>query len=621
MKELICQRVALLREAMRHEGIAAYVIPLSDPHASEYVPGRWATPLWLSGFGGSAATLAVTMEDAALWTDSRYFIAAESCLKGTPFHLMRDGLPDTPDVGAWLLSQLHGGEVAAADGWSCSQALSERMEQTLSGGGIKWRTDIDLIDVLWADRPALPREPIVAHALAYAGEESADKLHRLRQEMKAAHCNAMLVSALDDIAWALNLRGNDVHCNPVFLSYLLVEERSATLFVSQGKLTDEALKALQKAGVTIKDYDSITACAAQMRDLDLWLAPEVNARLYTLLSRHNRLIVTPQPLASMKAKKNSVEIEGFRRAMKRDGKAMVRFLHWLEGAVRSGNETEMSIDRKLTSLRAEEALYQGLSFDTIAGYGPHGAIVHYEASPESDSTLRPEGLLLLDSGAHYLDGTTDITRTWALGPLDEEEKRVYTLVLKGHITLSRCHFPQGTCGTQLDLAARYHLWQHGLNYGHGTGHGVGSYLCVHEGPHQIRMNYKPAPIEEGMTVTDEPGIYIEGAFGVRTENTLLVVKDSETAFGTFLRFEPLTLCPIDTRPILWPLLDEEDVAWLNSYHQDVRAQLLPLLEDESDRIWLREKTQARDRKGDPLPEGESDKKNALKPQNTNYGAH
>ena len=445
-------------------------------------------------------------------------------------------------------------------------------------------------ECVWTDRPALPADPIRVQPLEYAGQPATDKVAALRRATAEAGCTHLLVTALDEVAWTLNLRGTDVHCNPVFVSYLLLSPDGATLYVDPAKVTDEVSTYLSAQGVGLRPYGAICDDLTGLRSGRLLLSPTANFRLFMDAQEAVDVDVAPSPVAPLKAVKNDAEIAGFRRAMERDGVALVRWLRWLYPAVAAGGQTEMSIDRKLSELRAASPLYRGPSFDTIAGYGPHGAIVHYEATPDTDAPLEPRGLLLVDTGAQYLDGTTDITRTLALGPVSDEERRVYTIVLKGHIALSRCRFPDGACGTQLDALAREALWHEGLNYGHGTGHGVGAYLNVHEGPHQIRMNYMPAPLRAGMTVTDEPGVYVAGHFGVRLENTLLVRHWRTTDFGRFLEFEPLTLCPFDRAPIDRALLRPDEVAWLDDYHAEVRRRLLPLLDDEADRQWLTEAT-------------------------------
>lgn len=587
MNETICKRVEALREVMRREGINAFIFPSTDPHNGEYVPAHWEGRKWISGFDGSAGTAVVTMDDAALWTDSRYFLAAEEQLRGTGFSLMKERVEGTPSVSRWLGMKLSAvkSPVVGVDGTVNAAASVEALIAELRAeGGITVRTNFDPLDVIWADRPPVPADKAVIHPLEYAGESCHEKLARIRQALKERHACGMLAAALDDIAWTLNLRGTDVHCNPVFVSYLLIEPERATLFIDRDKLTPDVEAYLKGEGVGTAGYADVSKALAAYGEYNILMDDgEINYNLFN--AARCLKVVAPSPIPAMKAVKNSVEIEGFRNAMLRDGVALVKFMRWLRPAVEAGGQTEMSVSAKLEELRAAQPLYRGLSFDTIAAYQEHGAIVHYEPTPATDVPLRPEGFLLLDSGAQYLDGTTDITRTVALGPVTDEQRLVYTLVLKGHIGLELCRFPRGASGTQLDAIARKDLWRYGLNYLHGTGHGVGSYLNVHEGPHQIRMEYKPAPLVEGMTVTDEPGIYLPGLFGVRTENTLLIAPYKETQFGRFLQFEPLTLCPIDTEPIILDMLAAEERDWLNAYHKTVYDRLFSHLDGE-DLAWL-----------------------------------
>lgn len=588
MNEIICNRIEALRNVMRREGIDAFIFPSTDPHNGEYVPAHWEGRKWISGFNGSAGTAVVTMTDAALWTDSRYFIAAEEQLRGTGFRLMKERVEGTPSITRWLgmkLATVQSPTVGVDGTVNSASSVASLITELRAEGGITVRTNFDPLALIWTDRPPVPQDKVSIHPLEYAGEPCHDKMARIRQQLKSMHAYGMLVSALDDIAWTLNLRGTDVHCNPVFVSYLLIDTKRATLFVDRAKLTPEVEAYLEAEGVAVAGYADVRRGLERYGEYNILM--DDNETCYTLFNIPQcQKVVAPSPIPAMKAVKNPTEIEGFRRAMLRDGVALVKFMRWLRPAVEAGGQTEMSVDAKLTALRAAQELYRGLSFDTIAAYREHGAIVHYEATPETDAELRPEGLILIDSGAQYLDGTTDITRTVALGPVTDEERLVYTLVLKGHIQLELCKFPRGASGTQLDALARKDMWAYGYNYLHGTGHGVGSYLNVHEGPHQIRMEYKPAPLVEGMTVTDEPGIYLPGRFGVRTENTLLVVPYRETGFGRFLQFEPLTLCPIDTAPVITDMLTGDEKAWLNAYHRTVFDRIAPLLDDEADRQWL-----------------------------------
>lgn len=584
---IIEQRLTALRDVMRRESIDAFIFPSTDPHNGEYVPEHWEGCKWISGFNGSAGTAVVTMDAAALWTDSRYFLAAAEQLEGTEFKLMKERVEGTPSIIKWLGQKLSfvSSPVVGIDGMVNSEAsVAELIAGLRTEGGITVITNFDPLGQIWTDRPPVPQNKITVHPLEYAGESCASKLERIRARLRDMHAYGMLAAALDDIAWTLNLRGSDVHCNPVFVSYLLITSRHATLFVDGAKLDDGVREYLKGEGVDTADYNKVKDALAAYSEYNILLDPcEINHTLFSAVRCEK--VAQPSPIPYMKAVKNSAEIEGFRSAMLRDGVALVKFLRWLKPAVEAGGETEMSVDRKLTSLRAEQKLFKDISFDTIAAYQEHGAIVHYEATPETDVPLRPEGLILIDSGAQYLDGTTDITRTIALGDVTEKQKLVYTLVLKGHIQLELCKFPRGASGTQLDALARKDMWRYGFNYMHGTGHGVGSYLNVHEGPHQIRMEYRPAPLVEGMTVTDEPGIYLAGRFGVRIENTLLTVPYRDTEFGSFLGFESLTLCPIDLAPVKKEMLQPEEKEWLNAYHRTVYDRLSPLLEDE-DREWL-----------------------------------
>ena len=602
----INQRLEDLREVMRREHLAAFIFPSTDPHQSEYVADHWKSREWISGFNGSAGTAVVTLTSAALWTDSRYFLAAEEQLKGTEYQLMKLKVEGTPTIAEWIGKECGPGAEVALDGW-CSSASSVKdlIADLRKQGGITLRTNFDPLKTIWSGRPAIPENLVEIYPLEYAGEAAHDKIARIRQALREKHADGMLMAALDDIAWTLNLRGTDVHCNPVFVSYLLISSKEVTLYINKEKLTPEVSAYLKAEGVGVDAYENVKKGLKDYFEYNILLDPdEVNYALYEAVRRQEsgvrsatEIVEEESPVKRMKTVKNEREIAGFRSAMLKDGIAMVKFLKWLQEQMASLSPllqegmgevtlTEMAVDQKLTALRAQQPLYRDISFDTIAGYQEHGAIVHYEATPETDATLKPEGLLLLDSGAQYLDGTTDITRTIALGPLTDEMKKVYTLVLKGHIQVELCKFPSGTSGTQIDILARQALWREGLNYLHGTGHGVGSYLNVHEGPHQIRMEWKPAPLVEGMTVTDEPGIYLAGKFGVRIENTLLVTPYKETEFGKFLQFESLTLCPIDKEPIIMDMLIPEEIEWLNTYHQRVFDTLSPYL-DATDTEWLR----------------------------------
>ncbi len=585
-------RLARLRELMKREHLSAFIFPSTDAHQSEYVADHWRGREWISGFNGSAGTAVVTMKSAALWTDSRYFLAAEEQLEDTEYQLMRLKMEGTPTIAEWLgkeLQDVQSPEVGL-DGMVNSYNYVKDLSCSLRKlGGITLRTNLDPLEQIWENRPSLPANPVEIQPLEYAGETLASKVVRIRKSLRELHADGMLVSALDDIAWTLNLRGTDVHCNPVFVSYLLIESDKVSLFVDDNKLSPEVKQYLQDNQVSLYNYNKVEKCLESYSEYNILLDGDETSYYLWKTVKCQEIVAAASPIPAMKAVKNEAEIEGYRSAMLKDGVAMVKFLKWLKPAVEAGGQTEISIDEKLTSLRAEQKLFRDISFDTIAGYAQHGAIVHYEATPETDVVLKPEGLILIDSGAQYQDGTTDITRTIALGAVSEEMKHIYTLVLKAHIQLELVKFPDGASGTQLDAVGRECMWREGYNFLHGTGHGVGSYLCVHEGPHQIRMEWMPTPLRAGMTLTDEPGLYLAGKFGVRIENTVLISDYMSTEFGKFLQIEPLTLCPIDTTPIDVDMLLPEEIDWLNAYHHSVYEKLSPFL-DEEEKIWLENAT-------------------------------
>ena len=591
---MINQRLESLREVMKREHLAAFIFPSTDAHQSEYVADHWMGRAWISGFDGSAGTAVVTMHSAALWTDSRYFLAAEEQLKGTEFQLMKLKIPGTLSIAEWLgkeLQDVDSPEVGL-DGWVNSYSSTSGLIADLrKAGGITVRTNFDPLEEIWKDRPSIPLKPVEIQPMEFAGEDVSSKIKRIRLALRAQHADGMLVSALDDIAWTLNLRGTDVHCVPVFVSYLLIASDKVSLFVDEAKVSSEIRAYLESNGVSIYKYNKVEEGLKAYSEYNILLDGNETSYYLWKAVRCQEIVQASSPIPAMKAVKNESEIAGYRSAMLKDGVAMVKFLKWLLPAVEAGGETEISIDKKLTALRAEQKLFRDISFDTIAGYQAHGAIVHYEATPETDIPLKPEGLLLLDSGAQYQDGTTDITRTISLGPITEEMKHIYTLVLKAHIQLELAKFPDGASGTQLDALGRECMWREGFNFLHGTGHGVGSYLSVHEGPHQIRMEYMPTPLRAGMTLTDEPGLYLAGKFGVRIENTVLLSDYMKTEFGKFLQIEPLTLCPIDAAPIDLAMLMPEELAWLNEYHAKVYAELAPYL-DEEEKKWLENATKA-----------------------------
>ena len=603
MNEIITQRLAAVRQVMQREHLDAFIFPSTDPHNSEYVPARWKGREWISGFDGSAGTAVVTMDGAALWTDSRYFIAAEEQLQGTEFHLMRMRMPETPTIAEWLEQQIIRPNTTipssisteiGIDGMCISLSdANELIADLHRHGGLTLRTNFDVLAEVWHDRPEVPADKMQLHPIDYAGETASDKLQRLGETLKGLNADRILISSLDDIAWLLNLRGNDVEFNPVAVCYLLAGMDGGQLFVDSRKLTPEVERYLSSIGIAVSDYDDLcvelqkTSSKVFGREYRILADPtEISFSLFSLLNRKDRnVVVETSPIPLMKSIKNPIEVEGFKKAMIRDGVALVRLLRWLEQEVSSEQLTELTVVDKLEEYKHWQPNYRGPSFGTIAAYESHGAIVHYEPTSVTNAPLHAKGLLLLDCGSQYPEGTTDVTRTIPLGPVSDEQRRIYTLVLKGHIQLELAVFPEGASGTQIDALAREPLWRAGLNYLHGTGHGVGSYLNVHEGPHQVRMEYKPAPLKAYMTITDEPGVYLEGLFGVRIENTLLTVPHQETPFGRFLAMQPLTLCPISMTPVIKEWLTDEEKTWLKVYHQKVRTALAPFLTDE-EQLWL-----------------------------------
>ncbi len=589
-------KIAALRRMMKEERVDAFITPSTDPHSGEYVPAHWESRAWISGFTGSAGTAVVTTEKAALWTDSRYFLQAAEQIKGTDYVLMKDKVEGTPTITQWLIETVGKGGVIAVDGWVNTVTAVEELQAELKPHGITVRTDIDPFKELWTDRPDLPLNKVFIQPLEFAGESATSKIQRIREEAKKSGAEAVLVSMLDEVAWTLNLRGSDIDYNPVFVSYLLITADTARLYIDPHKVDNEVRDYLYVEGVEIHDYYNIHHDLKWMSYTVLVQPDKTNYAAYSCIKH---VVRKDCPVSTMKIMKNETEIRGYRNAMLKDGIAMVKWLRWLIPAVEAGGQTELSLERKLHECRAEQPLFCGESFASIMGYAAHGAIVHYEPTEETDILVEPKGLLLIDSGGQYHDGTTDITRTIPLGPLTWEERRDYTLVLRGFINLGRAVFPRGTYGTQLDCLARTPMWRYGVNYLHGTGHGVGSFLNVHEGPHQFRMNYMPTPLLPGMTITDEPGIYIAGSHGVRHENTMLVVPadfsvqgqqgNEGLTFGPYYTFEHLTLCPIFISPILVEMMEREEIEWLNNYQQMVYDKLSPHL-DKEEALWLREMT-------------------------------
>lgn len=592
MNSTINNRIAALRAHIAQEQIQAFIIPSTDPHLSEYVAPHWQSREWISGFTGSAGTVVVTAKDAGLWTDSRYFLQAARQLEGTCITLYKEMLPETPNIPEFLSAHLQEGDCVGIDGKMFSAEEVEHLQKELKKSGIRIKSIADPMQLLWTDRPAMPLAPAFVYDTKYAGMSFTEKLPAVRQAMEAAGADSLLLSALDEIAWLLNIRGNDVHCNPVVVSYLLIEKDKVNYFVQPQKVTPELTEYFNVNGISVHPYEEIGDYLNNFNAHSILMNPaKTNYAIYSAIRPGCLIINGASPVALLKAIRNKQEIAGIHAAMQRDGVALVKFLKWLDEAVPAGKETEISVDKKLHTFRAAQPLYMGESFDTIAGYKEHGAIVHYEATPETDVTLKPEGFLLLDSGAQYLDGTTDITRTIALGPLTEEEKTDYTLILKGHIALAMAVFPEGTRGAQLDVLARMPIWKERMNYLHGTGHGVGHFLNVHEGPQSIRMNENPVALQPGMVTSNEPGMYKAGSHGIRTENLVLTVPAGEGMFGKYLKFETLTLCPICRKGIIKELLTAEEIGWLNDYHRTVYEKLSPDLNND-EREWLKEACKA-----------------------------
>ncbi|NOZ87019.1 MAG: aminopeptidase P family protein [Deltaproteobacteria bacterium] len=589
----IIERLKKLRSLMDTRGLAAYLVPSTDPHQSEYVPHRWRRRAFISGFDGSAGTVVVTLDNAGLWTDSRYFLQAEEQLRDTGITLFKMGEPGVPEIDEWLKEQLGPGDRIGLDPAVYSVSNYGMLQSILGPKGISLHPVIpDLVDQVWADDlPALPKARLRVHPMEYAGESVGSKLGRLREALSGDNAKAILLCALDEIAWLFNLRGSDIDYNPVFLSFALVTAESATLFLDQEKVGPEVEKHLSDL-VTIQSYEAIDEALLDIarRKAAIWIDPDTTGqRLADLLGQETTIIRKNSPIARWKSIKNEVEIQGMRQAHLRDGVAMVKFLAWLDKAVEQGGQTEISIADKLEEFRSADERLAGLSFETIAGYGPHGAIVHYAANEATNAPLENKGLLLVDSGGQYLDGTTDITRTIALGKPTKEEKQAYTSVLKGHLALANARFPVGTNGYQLDVIARSPLWNRSLNYGHGTGHGVGAFLCVHEGPFSISLRKNLTPLESGQITSNEPGLYKTGEFGIRIENLMLVTGPEESSFGSFLSLEHLTMVPYDLRLIDQTMLNREEKKQVNRYHEMVREKLSPLLEKDA-LEWLEDST-------------------------------
>ncbi len=590
MKESIIARLNALRSEMKNSGVSATIIPQTDPHQSEYISDHWQVRRWLSGFTGSAGSLVVTTTEALLWTDSRYFIQASQQLSDTEIILMKDGLPETPSITEYLTEKLSNGEIVGIDGMVFSSTETASIRNTLLGAGITLIDTFSPIDKIWVDRPELPKGKIFEHKEEYSGEKTVSKIKRVLENVKKQGANSSFISALDEIAWVLNIRGNDVAFNPVVTSFLYLSNNGSTLFINKEKVDNETLQYLNSNNIQIAPYNSvITFLQALPSTEKVLINPSGTAERFAA-SLGARAIKGQSAIAMPKACKNHVQLAGIRKAMERDGAALVKLYMEIERRMSTGEGlTEIEVGELAAKYRSQGELYFDDSFDPIAGYGAHGAIVHYSATEESNASLLPDNLFLFDSGAQYLDGTTDITRTISLGIPTKEQRRDFTLVMKGHIALGTTIFPAGTRGAQLDALARQFLWKEGLSYLHGTGHGIGHFLNVHEGPQSIRLNENPTPLTVGMVTSNEPGLYREGKYGIRCENLVLTIPAFKTEFGEFLKFETLTLFPFDLSLFETEIMTDEEISWLNNYHQEVYNRIAPMLND-NEKAWLKAKT-------------------------------
>jgi len=593
MKTNIPERIAALREAMKQHKIDAYIIPTSDPHMSEYPADCWKYREWISGFTGSAGTVIITADKAGLWTDSRYFLQASTQLEGTGIELFKMMLPETPTIPEFLTHELKEGQTVGLNGETYSLADARSLEKALAEKEIKLNTNASLIDPIWKERPAIPEAPMFEMPVELSGKSTEDKLIDINKMLHKAGADCTILSALDEVAWTFNIRGTDVAYNPVVISYAFVSEKESVLFVNPKKIPAEIAEHLKKEGVTLADYGMLATFLSRLPERTRVFidSKRTNVAIYNALPKSSILIEGTSPANHLKSIKNETEIKGFRNAVLKDGIAMTKFYFWLEKMLKAGEKvTELSAAAKLTALRSEQPQYVMDSFASISSYGPHGAVVHYSPTPETDTELKTDSLYLLDSGAQYLDGTTDITRTIALcDEPSEQMKKDFTRALKGTIGIAKCKFPAGIRGCLIDAFARKALWDAGINYLHGTCHGIGHCLNVHEGPQSIRMEENPVILEPGMVMSDEPAIYRPGEYGIRTENMILIREDSETEFGKFLGFETLTLCYIDTKLVIPSMLSVREHAWLNKYHQMVYDLVSPHLTEE-EKAWLKEKT-------------------------------
>ena len=591
MSDKIHQRIAALRKFMGDKGMHAFIVPSTDAHLSEYPASYWLSRQWISGFSGSSGTFVLTLDSAALWTDSRYFLQAEQELSETDIELCKDGLSTTPSIDQWLSEKLNKGNNVGIDGrvYAASDALS--LMQKLENKGLNLISDYDPFAEIWENRPSIPTNPVFELPLEYSGLSASEKISQILNQLEQKGEDSLLVASLDTIAWIFNIRGNDVKYNPVAVCYAYISRNETVLFIDPRKVTEEIIRYFRDEGIALAEYSKTLDYVSNIHNTSISLSSnKISLNLYNAISSDCRIVdCIPLPADLMKSIKNETEIRGFKNAVKRDGVALVKFLMWFEKAVVEENVTELSIVEKLAEYRSQQPLFVEESFETIAAYQANGAIVHYHVSLENPAQIKSDGFLLLDSGAQFFDGTTDITRTIALGSLSNQMKEDYTLVLKGHIAIAMCRFPQGTRGTQIDILARNALWNKGLNYLHGTGHGVGHFLNVHEGPQSIRTSENSVTLQPGMVTSNEPGLYRTGEYGIRIENLILAKEDITTEFGDFYSFETLTLCPIDTTPVVKEMMTEDEVQWLNTYHKKVYDSLLPLLSAEEGE-WLADKT-------------------------------
>lgn len=590
----ISERIEALRTAMKARNMQAYIIPSSDGHLSEYTPAHWKSRSWISGFTGSAGTVVITLDKAGLWTDSRYFLQGAQQIEGTPLTLFKEGVSGVPTIEKFLASELAKGSVVGCDGNCFSQAEVERMETALAPFGISLNAQHDLMEQAWQDRPTIPTKEFFAHPEKYSGEATKQRTQRILNELRPFGANAVVLTMLDELAWAFNLRGSDVECNPVGVAYGFIGEKESVLFTIESKVSPALKEELKAQGVRVAPYGEVFSYLAQLSDDTCVLIDKMRMThsVYQSLSKVCNKVFATSVVTLLKSYKNEAELEGVQRSMLRDGVALTRFFIWLENTLEQGaTPSEVEAGEKLTAFRAADPMYVCDSFDTICGYQDHGAIVHYRAEEPTAHKIQNEGVLLLDSGGQYLDGTTDITRTIALGKAepDAQLKQDYTLVLKGHIAIATAQFPEGTRGNQLDILARKALWDQGLSYGHGTGHGVGVFLNVHEGPQNIRTDNNPTPMAVGTFTSNEPGLYRSGKYGIRIENLIVTREKCRTEFGTFLGFETMTLCFLDNRLVDKSLLTEKEMAWYNEYQEQVYQAIAPLLSTE-EAAWLRNKT-------------------------------